>query len=454
MALRFGGALHRFWFSHGHYSEGCAFLERALAASTGIATAERAKALIVAADLLFAASFSQEGLRRGETVAEEALVLYQAMGDEVGIAHALGQLGRFALFEYAYVRARSLLEESVALLKELGNPWYLAWSLFILANVEVVQGEYVKAQIHFEQALALWRAQGDKECCAIVLASLADFLYRYQDDPLTARSISDEALKLFRELSSKRVVEVLGTSAEIALSQGDTSSASQLAEELSTLQREMGDKSGMAYALSILARVELQMGDYDGASLRCDEILSLVREADINFNLAPYLEQLAEVVAAQGESVWSARLWGAADSLREAIGSPLTSFNHVGYERAVAVRTQLGERAFEAAWTEGRSMSLEQVLAARGSTIAKLPVLTTPTSTPSEKSIHTNPDGLTAREVEVLRLVARGLSNAEIAEQLVISLLTVKAHMRSLYNKLGISSRSAATRYAIEHHLV
>ena len=66
----------------------------------------------------------------------------------------------------------------------------------------------------------------------------------------------------------------------------------------------------------------------------------------------------------------------------------------------------------------------------------------------------TYPAGLTTREVEVLRLVAQGLSNAEIAEQLVISLLTVKAHMRSLYNKLGISSRSAATRYAIEHQLV
>jgi DNA-binding NarL/FixJ family response regulator len=66
----------------------------------------------------------------------------------------------------------------------------------------------------------------------------------------------------------------------------------------------------------------------------------------------------------------------------------------------------------------------------------------------------TYPARLTAREMEVLRLVAQGRSNAEIAEQLVISLLTVKAHMRSLYNKLGISSRSAATRYAIEHHLM
>ena len=77
-----------------------------------------------------------------------------------------------------------------------------------------------------------------------------------------------------------------------------------------------------------------------------------------------------------------------------------------------------------------------------------------PQPTGSVKSQLTYPDGMTAREVEVLRLVAQGLSNAEIAEQLIISVLTVKAHMRSLYNKLGINSRSASTRYAIEHHLL
>ena len=63
------------------------------------------------------------------------------------------------------------------------------------------------------------------------------------------------------------------------------------------------------------------------------------------------------------------------------------------------------------------------------------------------------PTDLTAREMEVLRLLARGLSNAQIAEELVVSLLTVKAHLRSIYSKLGVTSRSAATRYALEHHL-
>jgi DNA-binding CsgD family transcriptional regulator len=66
----------------------------------------------------------------------------------------------------------------------------------------------------------------------------------------------------------------------------------------------------------------------------------------------------------------------------------------------------------------------------------------------------TYPDGLTAREVEVLRLVASGLSNIQVSECLVISRRTVDTHLTSIYSKIGVSSRSAATRYAMEHHLV
>jgi len=63
------------------------------------------------------------------------------------------------------------------------------------------------------------------------------------------------------------------------------------------------------------------------------------------------------------------------------------------------------------------------------------------------------PNGLTAREVEVLRLVAQGLTNEQVAEQLVISPRTVNSHLTAIFNKIGVSSRGAATRYAIEHHL-
>ncbi len=64
------------------------------------------------------------------------------------------------------------------------------------------------------------------------------------------------------------------------------------------------------------------------------------------------------------------------------------------------------------------------------------------------------PDGLTAREVEVLRLVAQGLTDAQIAEQLVISPRTVNNHLTSIYSKIQVSSRAAATRYAMEHQFI
>jgi DNA-binding NarL/FixJ family response regulator len=103
-------------------------------------------------------------------------------------------------------------------------------------------------------------------------------------------------------------------------------------------------------------------------------------------------------------------------------------------------RLQLGAEIFATAWTEGRQMTPEQAFTART----------------QDTLIHSQeyPGELTLREVEVLRLLAQGLTNTQIAERLVISPRTVNAHLRSIYSKLAITSRTAATRYAIEHQLI
>jgi len=98
-------------------------------------------------------------------------------------------------------------------------------------------------------------------------------------------------------------------------------------------------------------------------------------------------------------------------------------------------------------------MTLEQVLAAQGPVILPERLPAAPEASASTKILPAYPAGLTAREVEVLRLLASGLTSAQIAEKLYITLLTVNTHIRSIYNKLGVTSRSAATRYAIEHKL-
>jgi DNA-binding NarL/FixJ family response regulator len=99
-------------------------------------------------------------------------------------------------------------------------------------------------------------------------------------------------------------------------------------------------------------------------------------------------------------------------------------------------------------------MAPEQAIATQGQPMLPDQTRTKATTNTHRGSSLTNPHGLTEREVEVLRLVAQGLSDAQIAQALVISPRTVNAHLRSIYSKLNITSRNAATHFAIEQHLI
>ncbi len=145
---------------------------------------------------------------------------------------------------------------------------------------------------------------------------------------------------------------------------------------------------------------------------------------------------------------------GAAEALREAMEAPLWPVERAGYEHSVAaMRASLGERAFATVWAEGRSMTPEQALAAQGQAIITTPTLAAPSSPSPAQSAPTYPNDLTQREVEVLRLIAAGSSNQEIADTLVISERTVNSHLVHIFNKLGVNSRAAAAAFAIRQKL-
>jgi DNA-binding CsgD family transcriptional regulator len=154
---------------------------------------------------------------------------------------------------------------------------------------------------------------------------------------------------------------------------------------------------------------------------------------------------LAEV---RRDPVRAANLWGAAEALREAIGLSMGYQDRVDYEgRVAATRAQLDETAWQAAWNEGRTMSPEQAIDYALEDQAPQQE----DEVPAPPAAY--PANLSAREVEVLTLVAQGLTNARIAEELFISPNTVNRHLNSIYHKLGVSSRAAATRFATEHNL-
>jgi DNA-binding NarL/FixJ family response regulator len=112
-----------------------------------------------------------------------------------------------------------------------------------------------------------------------------------------------------------------------------------------------------------------------------------------------------------------------------------------------AAQTALDIVTFDQAWTAGQALSLEQAIAEALELAIKAELAAVNTrSTP--------PAGLTPREVEVLRLVAQGLTNFKVASELVISPRTVNTHLSNIYRKLKTSSREVATRFALEHGLV
>jgi predicted ATPase/DNA-binding CsgD family transcriptional regulator len=451
VALRLAGALRRFWLMHGHWSEGRNFLERALAGSKGVAASARGKALITAASL----ANMQSDNERVEALCEESLVLCRELRDTRGVALSLRLLAVVAERRGNLAAAHSLNEEALALFKESGDNEGAAWSLFNLAWQAANQGEYVRGRTLFGESLALFRELGNKWGMANSLLGLAQVLLDSQDDQETVRALLEESLALSRELGDQEgMAHAFSLSGWLALSQGDDAAASSLAEKSLVLNREIGSPEHIAESLLLLARVATVQGDYVAARALYEQSLAISKEGNYKSAIAFYLEGLAGVVAAQRELVWAARLWGAAESLREATGSPIPPIEHAEFERVVATaRTQLGEKAFVAAWTEGRTMTPEQAFAAQGRTTRSGLVPAEELSVPLMKS-PANPDGLTAREVEVLRLLAQGMTNEQIAKQLVISPRTVNTHLTSIFGKIGVSTRSAATRYAMDHHLI
>jgi DNA-binding CsgD family transcriptional regulator len=317
--------------------------------------------------------------------------------------------------------------------------------LINVAHAVSAKGDYSRGQALFEESLVMFRELGNKRGIDSCLYTSALWLLLARGDQATVRARLEESLALSRELGDKNgMAFYFWISGWVALSQGNTASAQTLAEQSLTLWQEMGDRWRALYALALLGRIKVSQGDFSAPRTTYEESITRARALDDSWITAFCLEGWAIIVAAQSEREWAVRLWGAAESLRERGGVRLTPLERVDYEPAVAsARTQLGAMAFDAAWAEGRSMTLEQILVAPIRTTA-LPVKPSP--------MH--PAGLTPREVEVLRLVASGQTNEQVAEQLVISPHTVDSHLTSIYGRIGVNSRSAAIRYALQHQLV
>ena len=362
MAFQLGEALKVFWQVLGLYSEGRTFLERALTNTEDVRASVRARALITAADF----STDQSDDDRAEALYQESLVIFRELGDIRGIAFSLQVLAWIVQRKGENIALRhSLLEESLMLNQELGDKEAIAESLYFLADTDSSQGEYARGSALFEESLALFRELGNKRGIAYCLSQSAMWLVAAMGDQVTIHARLEEGLTIHKELGNKDGMAFsFLTSGLVALSQGDADTALGLAEQSRTLWQGMGDRWHEFWSIALLGRIKAHQGDFTAARAFLEESLARARALDDHWQTAVSLEGLADVIAMQGEEAWAARFWGAAESICEGIGIAFAPLDHAGNEHAVAVaRANLGEQAFATAWTEGRSMTLEQVLA-------------------------------------------------------------------------------------------
>jgi DNA-binding CsgD family transcriptional regulator len=161
----------------------------------------------------------------------------------------------------------------------------------------------------------------------------------------------------------------------------------------------------------------------------CTRALDLYRRAHLLATSADLLEVVARLCAELGRWTPAAELYGAAASWhRESIFPFVFWFSLAG-----EVRRQLGEPAWLEAYESGRALSPDQAMRVAGEQLSEL-----------SSHLGVSSARLSLREIEVLRLVAAGFTDLEIARQLVLSPRTIHAHLRSIYRKMGVASRTAA----------
>ena len=449
-AFRLGSALWWFWWLRGNVREGRRFLEQMLAFRENVSAPIRARVLNAAGAL----AGLQGHLDQAEQLCTESLALFRDLQDAQGIVLSLWVLAYGVMERSHYGKARTLIEEAVALAREAHDSWGLAYALEILADVEFNQGNHIQARLLGEESLALSRKLGDSAGMALRLRLLAlvRFFEGFPDDALP---FVEESLLHSRTVGDRRgSAYSLFIQGFIAILQGQYPSAQQGLKNGLALLEEVGDRRGLGWGLYGLGWAALGQGDVSAAQARLDEALELFAEMDQQWFCALCIEGLACAVAAQGKAVWAARLWGAAEHLRESIGGAIPTLVQRLYEPFLVIaRDHLGHEAFAAAWAEGCLLTREEVRGSQGH--APLAIASFPSWTTTNGAERASfPSGLTEREVEVLRLVARGLSDKQVAENLIIAPRTVGTHLSSIYHKLGVSSRVAATRFAIEQHLV
>ncbi|WP_394793418.1 ATP-binding protein [Armatimonas sp.] len=319
--LRLCSMLWWFWRVRGHETEGRQWCERALGGTD-----------------------AQHGSKARADALHGAAVLTRVQGD--------------------YAAARALFEESLAIRRKIGDRKGIAYSVQGQGFVTSDQGDYATSRALLEESLPIHREIGDQWGVAVVLNRLG-LVAHEQGDYSAAHALYEESLSIRREIGDQwGIANSLSALGVVAYDQSNYSAARALCEESVSIQRELGDQRGIALSLLNLGNVACKENDFADARAALLEGILLTRNTHDRKCTVEVLEAWGSLAATEAQWVRATLLLGAAEALREVIGSPLPPNEHPRYDALVAaIRVSLGgDTAFNSAWAEGRAMTMEQAV--------------------------------------------------------------------------------------------
>jgi DNA-binding NarL/FixJ family response regulator len=410
----------RFWLNYRHGREGWHWAERLLALpATAQTDRARARLLLVAAVLAARAQDYPAARAR----LEEAVSLWRSIGGDADLAFALGWLGQvLAQTEPEQAaRALALCAEGVAVARPAGDAYRLGLTLTLAGNAALEIGDTALAHAWYDESVGLLREVGSVLLLAPPLAALGVLLFAAGEDEQAEATLA-EALTVYGNGRWP-------------------SNAVQMLLQLGWLLRRRGN----------VARAYTCFGD----------ALSLSRAEGLTASTIGAIEGLATLAAESGKRGWATSLLRVTRHWREQYPSAPTPLLRPVQEAALAAIGAIKrETARESLRVEDPALTLAETIAeaarfaesnSLGEGVAR--ALSTPVSTRTGTAAS-YPAGLSRREVEVLRLLAAGNSNREIAETLVLSVHTVENHLARIYAKIGATKRVDATVFALRTGLV
>jgi predicted ATPase/DNA-binding CsgD family transcriptional regulator len=399
--LRLAASLRVYWRIRGHAAEGADALRALLdaPAAQGL-TLPRARALAAAANLLQQTG----GYGIAERYYREALSIARAAGDEYLVADLLQTRAAILLRQGQPGAALPVIEQGLGLARRLREPNLTGRLLSVRAYATNARGNYAGAASDAGEALQLFRQAGNQIQVAAILGNLG-YNQLLEGNLDAARHHLMEAVDISRALRAHHVAVYLTFNLGLAeYLAGARGAAEALFSDSLELARRMGMKSQMAYALLGLA-----LAGSGGTDLG-----------------------------------WSAVLHGAADQTLTDLGHALEPLeDRLADLDRQRLRAAMGAESFEAEYAAGRTLGLAGALASLERDAATARQARSAAPSAGATSV------LTPRELDVLKLVARGLSNPQIAQLLVLSEHTVHRHLANILRKLGLPSRAAAAAWGV-----